>query len=65
MLAWQVHATTRDRTRDSTRKHFKYGGDDISLHIFEILSCIIHIFGIIYHLYNLRSDDSTKYYPKS
>ena len=42
-------ATTRDYARDSTRKHFKYGGDDISSRNFEILSCILHIFGIIYH----------------
>ena len=58
-------ATTRNYTRDATRKQFKYGGDDISSRIFEILSCITHIFGIIYHLYTLRSGDSTKYYPKS
>ena len=29
-------ATTRNYTRDSTRKHLKYGGDDISSRIFEI-----------------------------
>ena len=36
-------ATTRNYTRDSTRKHFKYDGDDISSRIFENLSCIIHM----------------------
>ena len=48
MLPWQPYATTRNYTRDSTRKHFKYGGDDISSRISENLSCFIHIFCIIY-----------------
>ena len=57
MLAWQLHATTRKTPHANI--NFEYGSEDISSRIFEILSCILHIFGIIYHVYTLRSADST------
>ena len=58
-------ATTRDYTRDSTRKHFKYGGDDISSRIFEILSCILRIFGITSSGNIMTSGNISSNHPRS
>ena len=64
MMSWQLHGTTRETPHTNIpiwRQLSKTIFPQTRV-FFEILSCIIHIFGIIYHLYILHSGDLTKYY---
>ena len=62
MLSWQLHAATLETPHTKILNMAGTIFDQIHVS-FEILSCIIHTFGIIYHLYARNEGDSTKYYP--